>query len=101
MKTCDKTERRTLKYWHGQGHKVYISIAQLTRSNFCDQNNCASEAFAAAAAAKSLQSCPTLCSPIDSSPPGSSVPGIMEARTLEWLAISFSEAFIYPKINAG
>ena len=56
---------------------------------------------AAAAAAKSLQSCPTLCGPIDSSPPGSSVPRIMEARTLEWLAISFSEAFIYPKINAG
>ena len=100
MKTCDKTERRTLRYWHGQGHKVYISIAQLIKSNFCDQNNCASEAFAAATA-KSLQSCPTLCGPIDSSPPGSSVPGIMEARTLEWLAISFSEAFIYPKINAG
>ena len=44
----------------------------------------------AAAAAKSLQSCPTLCDHIDSSPPGSSVPGILQARTLEWLAISFS-----------
>ena len=43
-----------------------------------------------AAAAKSLQSCPTLCDPIDSSPPGSAVPGILQARTLEWLAISFS-----------
>ena len=40
--------------------------------------------------AKSLQSCPTLCDPIDSSPPGSPVPGILQARTLEWVAISFS-----------
>ena len=47
---------------------------------------------AAAAAAKSLQSCPTLCDPIDSSPPGSAVPGILQARTLEWVAISFSNA---------
>ena len=44
----------------------------------------------AAAAAKSLQSCPTLCDPIDGSPPGSSVPGILQARILEWVAISFS-----------
>ena len=44
----------------------------------------------AAAAAKSLQSCPTLCDPIDGSPPGSPVPGILQARTLEWVAISFS-----------
>jgi len=42
------------------------------------------------AAAKSLQSCPTLCDPIDGSPPGSAVPGILQARTLEWVAISFS-----------
>ena len=45
-----------------------------------------------AAAAKSLQSCPTLCDPIDSSPPDSSVPGILQARILEWVAISFSSA---------
>ena len=45
---------------------------------------------AAAAAAKSLQSCPTLCDPIDGSPPGSPVPGILQARTLEWGAIAFS-----------
>ena len=44
------------------------------------------------AAAKSLQSCPTLCDPIDSSPSGSPVPGILQARTLEWVAISFSNA---------
>ena len=43
-------------------------------------------------AAKSLQSCPTLCNPIDFSPPGSPVPGILQARTLEWVAISFSNA---------
>ena len=46
-----------------------------------------------AAAAKSLQSCPTLCDPIDGSPPGSPVPGILQARTLEWVAISFSNAW--------
>ena len=45
-----------------------------------------------AAAAKSLQSCPTLCDPIDGSPPGSPVPGILQARTPEWVAISFSNA---------
>ena len=45
-----------------------------------------------AAAAKSLQSCPTLCDPIDGSPPGFSVHGIFQARTLEWVAISFSNA---------
>ena len=45
---------------------------------------------AAAAAAKSHQSCPTLCDPVDGSPPGSAVPGILQARTLEWVAISFS-----------
>ena len=47
---------------------------------------------AVAAAAKSLQSCPTLCYPIDGSPPDSPVPGILQARTLEWVAISFSNA---------
>ena len=47
----------------------------------------------ATAAAKSLQSCPTLCDPIDSSPPGSPVPGILQARALEWVAISFSKAW--------
>ena len=47
---------------------------------------------AAAAAAKPLQSCPTLCNPTDSSPPGSPVPGILQARTLEWVAICFSSA---------
>ena len=48
---------------------------------------------AAAAAAKSRQSCPTLCDPIEGNPPGSAVPGILQARTLEWVAISFSNAW--------
>ena len=49
--------------------------------------------YAVATAAKSLQSCPTLCNPIDGSPSGSPVPGILQARTLEWVAISFSNAW--------
>ena len=48
--------------------------------------------IAVASAAESLQSCPTLCDPIDGSPPGSPVPAILQARTLEWVAISFSSA---------
>ena len=51
------------------------------------------ELIAPAAAAKSLQSCPTLCDPRDDSPPGSPIPGILQARTLEWVAISFSNAW--------
>ena len=53
-----------------------------------------------AAAAKSLQSCPTLCDPIDVSPPGSPVPGILQARTLEWGAIAFS-GFTAKKVQTG
>ena len=51
----------------------------------------------AAAASKSLQLCLTLCDPIDGSPPGSSVPGILQARTLEWVAIFFSDARMHAK----
>ena len=53
---------------------------------------------ATAAAAKLLQSCPTLCDPIDGSPPGSSVPGILRARILEWVAMSFSNACMHAKL---
>ena len=56
--------------------------------NFSDKILC----YYPAAAAKSLQSCPTLCDPIDNSPPGSPVPGVLQARTQEWVAISFSNA---------
>ena len=57
-----------------------------------DLQRCVSFRYVAAAA-KSLQSCPTLCDPIDGSPPGSTIPGILQARTLEWVAISFSNAW--------
>ena len=60
--------------------------------NFLSLLLSAAAAAAAAAAAKSLQSCPTLCDPIDGSPPGSPVLGILQARTLEWVAMSFSNA---------
>ena len=60
---------------------------------FYGQRSLAGYSPAAAAAAKSLQSCLTLCDPIDGSPPGSPVPGILQARTLEWVAISFSNAW--------
>ena len=53
---------------------------------------------ATAAAAKPLQSCPTLCDPIDGSPPGSPVPGILQARTLEWVAIAFSDTDLHSLI---
>ena len=53
--------------------------------------------FTAAAVAKLLQSCPTLCNPIDGNPPGSSVPGILQARILEWVAISFSNTCMLAK----
>ena len=52
-------------------------------------------AAAAAAAAKSLQSCPTLCNPIDGSPPGSPIPGILQARTLEWVAMTPTIGLLY------
>ena len=59
----------------------------------CKPHGTARLLFKAAAAAKSLQSCPTLCDPRDRSPPGSPIPGILQARTLEWVAISFSSAW--------
>ena len=65
-------------------------------SDFCedkpDPAKITAQDLAAAAAAKSLQSCLTLCDPINGSPPGSTIPGILQARTLEWVAISFPSA---------
>ena len=58
----------------------------------CVFSSSISLSYAAAAAAKSLQSCLTLCDPIDGSPPGSDIPGILQVRTLEWVAFSFSDA---------
>ena len=65
-----------------------LSLGQKQATNFRKKKNL----VIFAAAAKSLQSCPTLCDPIDGSPPGSPVPGILQARTLERVAISFSNA---------
>ena len=64
---------------------TYINNLEILTSNLIQTSS-------AATAAKSLQSCPTLCDPRDGSPPGSPVPGILQARTLEWVAISFSNA---------
>ena len=77
--------------------KPYITdftapVFQLTAKKTTKIPVCTQQGAAAAAAAKSLQSCPTLCDPTDGSPPGSPVPGILQARTLEWVAISFSNA---------
>ena len=78
-------------------NRLYLQIGCLclhseTR-DFKNEQHYLSTAVAAAAAAESLQSCPTLCDPIDGSPPGSPVPGILQARTLESVAISFSNAW--------
>ena len=70
-----------------------LSVSNLGSSSLsCDLTS------AAAAAAKSLQSCLTLCDPIDGSPPGSSIPGILQSRTLDWVAISFSNACMHAKL---
>ena len=67
--------------------------------NSCDGLHIVISATAAAtAAAESLQSCPTLCNPIHGSPPGSATPGILQARTLEWVAIAFSDFFFSYKM---
>ena len=71
---------------------ICISTRILYSRNVATEHECCSCVAAAAAAAKSLQSCQTLCDPIDGTRPGSPVPGILQARTLEWVAISFSNA---------
>ena len=78
------------EYWSGLPLPWNIPQHHKSHSNRCA--GAAVAAAAAAAAAKSLLLCPTLCDPIDSSPPGSPVPGILQARTLEWVAMSFSNA---------
>ena len=67
-----------------------IAFGNLAKEKY---NNHIRMSFKHAAAAKSLQSCPTLCDPIDGSPPGSPIPGILQARILEWVAISFSNVW--------
>ena len=78
-----------------KGTKVLLGRAynDLPESLRCKCSTRSSQKLLSAAAAKSLQSCPTLCDPIDGSPPGSPVPGILQARTLDWVAISFSNSW--------
>ena len=73
-------------------HMIIYNVF-LTSWTFAYKSNLFYHGHETAAAAKLLQSCPTLCDPIDDSPPGSPVPGILQARTLEWVAISFSNAW--------
>ena len=69
-----------------------FNLTMFVRILLAITENLVSSSISYLAAAKSLQSCPTLCDPIDGSPPGSPIPGILQARTLEWAAISFSSA---------
>ena len=85
--------------WYGW---LFFSLLTLLTSEIFEKRKihftfATTRPISAAAAAKSLQSCPTLCDRIDSSPPGSSVPGILQARVLEWVAISFSNAYMHAK----
>ena len=77
---CSHHEKEMIIMWQDEGVTKVVHYINVSHQH-------------AAAAAKSLQSCPTLCDPIDSSPPGSPVPGILQARVLEWVAISFSNAW--------
>ena len=79
-----------------KSHQISIAILRIKSYQYQNIRNPFSSfdiTAAFAAAAKSLQSCPTLWDPIDGSPPGSRVPGILQARILEWIAISFSNAW--------
>ena len=86
----------TKEKWGLPPSDLYNAFTQVNYRSYChmaiDKMRDGDSAAAAAAAAKSLQSCLTLCDPIDGSPPGSPVPGILQARTLEYVAISFSSA---------
>ncbi|XP_061245196.1 uncharacterized protein LOC133231042 isoform X2 [Bos javanicus] len=95
----DSSEEESIKSCHSKVHKQRdADVSRLERISESDEGVTKVVHYInvshqhAAAAAKSLQSCPTLCDPIDGSPPGSPVPGILQARVLEWVAISFSNA---------
>ena len=89
MYRCESWTIKKAKCWKTDAFKLWC-WRRLLRDPCTVKSN---QSAAAAAAAKSLQSCPTLCNPIDGSPPGTPVPGILQARTLEWVAISFSNAW--------
>ena len=77
----------------GQKHQITLPLLSVKTKSLQPSSTLCLVVLSCSAAAKSLQSCPTLCDPIDGSPPGSPVPGIFQARTLEWVAISFSNAW--------
>ena len=80
--------------YHNDGYfNLFFHLPQVEFKHLSQIQHLTQSTVAAAAAAKLLQSCPTLCDPRDGSPPGSPVPGILQARTLEWVAISFSNAW--------
>ena len=86
---CGYSFPMQLNYFILRGRELVVAPSPIHTPVLSKQHSTQS----AAAAAKSLQSCPTLCDPIDGSPPGSTVPGILQARTLEWVAISFSNVW--------
>ena len=79
-----------MKWETGINIYTLVCIKEITNENLLYSTGNSTQRSTATAAAKSLQSCPTLRNPIDSSPPGSPAPRILQARTLEWVAISFS-----------
>ena len=81
----------------GRGIYERMDTCACMAESLCCPPEMAASLLICYAAAKSLQSCPTLCDPIDSSLPGSPIPGILQARTLEWVAISFSNACMHAK----
>ena len=83
----------TLTLFLTQPLTTHVNIKKKKKSTSYQKGLSLSFCLYAAAAAKSPQSCPTLCDPTDGSPPGSPIPGILQARTLEWVAISFSNAW--------
>ena len=86
------SKKRVALFWKGKSTYKRWSVSSFLKSLQLWRAD-KTKNLAAAAAAKLLQSCPTLCDPIDGSPPGSPVPGILQARTLEWVAISFSNSW--------
>ena len=98
MHICSKMVKSNLSdFFSTSSVAKEVSLKNLKSAHRPPPSIVSKEAFMcipfAAAAAKSLQSCPTLCDPVDGSPPGSPVPGILQARILEWVAISFSNAW--------
>ena len=85
IKVCIKETHKKYSEWNENKNTTYQYL--------CIQLNSVKRNFYSSATAESLQSCPTLCDPMDGSPPGSPVPGILQARTLERVAISFSNAW--------